>query len=220
MSDYQVLAAAPRSQTPKMLFSDQPPLLKGEDRQAYDELLGDVTDTVRPSDMVEEIWTREVVDLTWEIHRGRHLKASALNTAMTEALERMLARPLGLPLSSEVIIGFEPTPAKTLAQEWAANDPAAIKRVYELLSSIGATMEDIQAKALVLVLKTVSDIDRLIMFAEGRRNTILREIDRRRDHKAFAKVLRNKVRDIDNEDFNRLETKIISQGDTADREAA
>ena len=111
-------------------------------------------------------------------------------------------------------------PAKKLAHEWAAGNPSALKRVEELLASVGATMESVQGRALELALSSVEHIDRLIMSAEARRNAALREINRHRDRKAFARALRDKVRDIEDAEVNGVETKIIAPADTTEKNAA
>lgn len=55
-----------------------PPLLEGEDENAYNELLAHVSGAVKPGDIIEEIWIRDIVDLTWEIFRWRALKTKHL----------------------------------------------------------------------------------------------------------------------------------------------
>lgn len=39
------------------------PVLEGEDAQAYEAFLERVLAAVNPSDVIEQMWTREVVDL-------------------------------------------------------------------------------------------------------------------------------------------------------------
>ena len=53
-----------------------PPLLEGEDAAAYDELLGRISGAVKPSDIFEEIWVQDIVDLVWEVVRLRRLSAN------------------------------------------------------------------------------------------------------------------------------------------------
>src|ERR1700674_814547 len=55
-----------------------PPLIPGEDRVAYDELLARVSAAVEPADIFEEIWVRDVVDHEWEVLRLRRLKVNLL----------------------------------------------------------------------------------------------------------------------------------------------
>jgi hypothetical protein len=217
-SNQQSIAASNNETPSRVVFFGPPPLLEGEDAKAYDELLAGVSGAVNPSDVIEEIWTRDVVDLTWEILRWRRLKASALTATMVDALERLLVRPLKLPLELEEMVGFKPNPAKELAHAWAARDPSAIKRVEELLASVGATIESVQVRALKLALDPVERIDHLTMRAEARRNAVLREIDRRRA--AFAQVLRDKVRDVEDAEFKVVEPKAIAVADTDQKKAA
>jgi hypothetical protein len=51
-----------------------PPLLEGEDPEAYNRLLDRVTAAVKPRDIFEEIWVADIVHLTWEILRWRRLQ--------------------------------------------------------------------------------------------------------------------------------------------------
>jgi len=61
------------------LFFGPAPLLDGEDTADYNGLHKRVTAAVRPTDILEEIWVRDAVDLTWEIFRLRRLKVALFN---------------------------------------------------------------------------------------------------------------------------------------------
>jgi hypothetical protein len=87
----------------------------------------------RPTDFIEEIWLRDIVDLTWEIFRWRRLKT------------KVLAKEVSRLISDAFIDTFE----------------------------------------------KIEGLDRLTTIAEGRRNAVLREIDRRRA--AFAQTLCDRV---------------------------
>jgi hypothetical protein len=52
-----------------------PLLLPGESVTAYDDLLARVSGNLKPSDIFEEIWVREIVDLIWESLRWRRHQA-------------------------------------------------------------------------------------------------------------------------------------------------
>ena len=56
-------------------FLGAPPLIPGESAADYERLLAAVTDEIKPADPVEAIWTRDVVDLQWDIIRFRRIKA-------------------------------------------------------------------------------------------------------------------------------------------------
>ena len=66
---------------PGALFGS-PPLIQGEDVAAYNEFHARVSAAVKPQDFLEEIWVRDVVDLSWEILRVRRLKAKLLTSAL------------------------------------------------------------------------------------------------------------------------------------------
>src|SRR5262249_43683264 len=144
-------------------FFGAPPLLQGEDPRAYDDLLLRVFGALSSRDVLEEIWVRDIVDYTWQALQFRRLKIILLTSKMKLAIVRLIREPLQDLLLKE----FDPaeleeglcpadyiTPlyvaheAEKLAQEWSSGDQAAIKRVEDLLASVGATMETVQAAAL------------------------------------------------------------------------
>jgi hypothetical protein len=77
-------AASSSSKASRLRLFGPPPLLEGEDAAAYNELLARVSGAVKPSDVIEEIWVRDIVDLTWEIFRWRRLKAKVLAVVAPE----------------------------------------------------------------------------------------------------------------------------------------
>jgi hypothetical protein len=54
------------------------PLIEGEDAAAYDELLVRISAAVKPADILEDIWVREIVDLVWGAFRLRRFKTSPI----------------------------------------------------------------------------------------------------------------------------------------------
>src|SRR5258708_39147170 len=144
------------------------PLIEGEDAGAYDELLVRISSAVRPHDIFEEIWVRDIVDLVWEAFRLRRLKACLMTAGARKALAQGLAPVVG------------GTQADGLARSWAARAPGAVAAVEEHLVTAGIGLEGVVAQGLCIQLHNVERIDRMIMAAEARRNAALREIDRHR----------------------------------------
>lgn len=145
-----------------------PPLLEGENAAAYDELLARVSGAMKPTDIFEQIWVRDVVDLAWETFRLRRLKSSLLAANAPKGLRAILQT-----------FTWRSNPEK-LVQGWAARDPAAIKTVDDGLASTGLTMDAVIAQTLSVKIDDIERIDRMIMTAEARRNAVLREVDRHR----------------------------------------
>jgi hypothetical protein len=77
-------------QAGRLALFGPPPLIKGENSADYDELLAHISGAVKPSDVLEEIWVRDVVDLVWEALRLRRLKASLLAANVSEGLKKVL----------------------------------------------------------------------------------------------------------------------------------
>jgi hypothetical protein len=51
-----------------------PPLLRNEDPEIYDKLAGQISQAVGPIDVIEWLWVKDVLDLSWEIRRLRRFK--------------------------------------------------------------------------------------------------------------------------------------------------
>jgi hypothetical protein len=59
-----------------------PPLLEDEDEAAYDEILATISAVVKPTDCIEEMLVRDIVDHAWEALRLRRIKAQLLPSAL------------------------------------------------------------------------------------------------------------------------------------------
>ena len=77
----------------RLAWLGPPPLFEGEDTAAYDELLARISGAVKPTDIIEEIWVGDIVDLVWEAVRLRRLKASLMTATAHKGLEEIL-KPL------------------------------------------------------------------------------------------------------------------------------
>jgi hypothetical protein len=49
----------------RLAWLGPPPLFKGEDAAAYDELSAQIAAAMEPADIFEELWVREIVDCDW-----------------------------------------------------------------------------------------------------------------------------------------------------------
>jgi hypothetical protein len=213
----------PRSNKPgNISFLSPPALLAGEDRRAYDDLHLRVFGAVMPSDLFEELWSHDIIDRTWQVLRWRRLQVALIALKMKEALVLLIYEPLKKSIMEKdncEVLMYTREDAEELVQKWATGDQSAVKQVEELLSSVGHSMESAQSKALELGIDIINYINRWDMSAEARRNAALREIERHRDRKAFARALRDQVRQIEDE-VKCDETKMIAPADAAEKNAA
>lgn len=165
-----------------------PPLIiYGEAKDAYDAFFARIQASVRPKDIFEEIWVRDVVDSVWWAQRLRRLRDNLLVATTQEAIEAVM-RP---------IIGRDH--AHKLAAGWAWREPDSVENLQLYLRQTELSMDVLMARALQIRLNDIERIDRMIMNAEARRNTILREIDRHRA--ALAGALRRATENVRDAEF-------------------
>jgi hypothetical protein len=69
---------------------------------------------------------------------------------------------------------------KYLEENWARRIPEAVKRVDQLLDQADLTMDAVNAQTLAENIEGMERIERMLTGLEARRNSIFREIDRRR----------------------------------------
>jgi hypothetical protein len=161
-----------------------PPLVEGDDRAAYEELLAQISAAVKPADILEDIWVHDIVDLVWEIFRLRRLKVNLMAATASKGLQSRLE-----PFSFEEW--------RDLAEAWAARKPDAIARVKHLLALAGLTIDAFTLQSFCDNLAAIECIERMTAKAEARRNEALFEIDRHRSR--FAFTLRRTVQQVEAE---------------------
>ncbi len=173
-----------------------PPLVEGEDADAYADLLARVSAVVKPADILEEIWVRDVVDLVWEALRLRRVKASLVQASLHTGIHAVLYPVLGYNRASKLSSGF------------AEREETAVEDVRELLASAGLDMDAVVAEALVARLDAVERIDHLITNAEMRRSVALREVERHRQ--GLGRALRQATEKVEEAEF-----EVIAPGSAA-----
>ena len=241
----------------RLVLFGPPLLIEGEDAAAYDQLLTRIFAAVKPVDVIDEMFTADVVSLEWEVLRLRRLKWSLLRARGLKALEDFMGENLEDDLYSEnfaddlaeilqenlpedrakdahtlarecarseadavdkvtkilagigldmdeVLNDAKGRKAKELVQKYVRREPDAVKLVDELLTDAGVSMDALMADALAQKLDDIERIDRLTTIAESRRNASLHEIERR--HAVFGETLRRSVQEIEDGEFEEIET--------------
>jgi hypothetical protein len=153
-------------------------LIPGEKPASYEELLGRFTQALKPADILEEMWVRDVVDLTWEVLRLRRLKANLLSGCACEGMHQVL---ISLGAGREF----------TASRGWAARDPEATEHAEGALQAAGLSMDTVMARTLSERIIDIERIERMTTAAEHRRNAALQQI--RRHRVPFGEKLRRAV---------------------------
>ena len=155
-------------------FFGPAPLIPGEDPLAYETLFRRFTKMLRPKDVLEEIWARDLADLTWEIYRLRRLRENVFQNYARNRVSGILEKS---------------TKGEDLLQRWMRGEAEALEEVDKRLFAQGLSMHGLTAEALVANLGAFECIDRMLAGAEARRNRVRWEVERHKDS-VFAKSLR------------------------------
>jgi hypothetical protein len=122
----------------------------------------------------------------------------------SDAVDKVNEILTGADLDIDDILGqAQAHKAEELVQQYARGEPDAVTLISELLAGAGVSVDALMA-ALTKKLDDIERIDRLTSIAESRRNTSLREIDRRRA--VLGETLRRSVQEIEDGEFEVIET--------------
>jgi hypothetical protein len=170
-----------------------PTFLGGEDIAAYYGLHERVHQEIRPQDFMEEVWTRDVVDLMYQALRWSRLRDELLKASSSRGLSIVLREMMDAPY------------AEMYTKGWLKGDPEHTKIVDDHLQRSRLGGVALTAHALAVQLQAINAIDMMAMRCEQRRDGAFRSIERHRE--GFGKRLRevsakiiNEVRDEDDEE--------------------
>lgn len=160
------------------LFEDRP-LLPGENAAQYDALRDSMVQQVKPIDVIEAIWVKDIIDLVWEAKRWRRMRNQILVQGRMNAVAELIlpAFKRANPVRIEGITGSS---AEALAAGWATGNTSSIEQVDKYLQERNLRTEDVTAHAFLLSLPAIERIDRMISLTEQRRDALIRDIERKR----------------------------------------
>ncbi|MFB0490883.1 hypothetical protein ABIE45_003469 [Methylobacterium sp. OAE515] len=172
---------------------DERPLLSGENTEQYDALLRSIIQHVEPTDVIEAIWVKDIVNFIWEAKRLRRWRGQILEQARVKAAEELIRPALqnADPFGLDRLGGPSPD---ALAAGWVIDSQVEKERVDALLQKRGLTAMNVTAHGFLMNLPAIERIDRLASLVDQRRDTLLREIERKRAH--FAQQVRSATADV------------------------
>ena len=169
-------------------FSEPSFLLPGENLRDFEVIRQMMVDDIQPQTNIEWLWTLDLVELSWEILRYRHLKKRILDVHRGAAIRSILERldGEGMPVEATPMVQMQ---AKQAAAEWR-DDPDAAIDIEARLRRSGFDNIDINAEVFVQARELFEMFDQLIQLAQNRRIGLLREISLRRE---FARRARRVI---------------------------
>jgi hypothetical protein len=167
-----------------------PSLMGGEDEQAYAALYARVEELVRPNDVWDQMMVSDVVNHFWEQQRYRHSTGAIINAGRRSALKKILREAIGLNQEDATEVAdlyFGVTRYEETRRVFYC-DPAVIPKTrtgaIALLKKHGFTESDIDRLAMEASVDTLAGLENLALKHELRREAILCELERRREHRA------------------------------------
>ena len=177
-------------------------IIEGEDPERYEQLLARVADAVGPADFIDWLLVKDVVAHTWEIQRSRQHRETVIRTGRLKALQQILDQVT--PGAEEFLsIGRNGNIAE-LAIKWLNGDSEAAKRVAETLQASGFSLTDIAAHAITVMAVELERIDLQVERHEFRRDSLLRQIERRRE--GWEKRVQRASEDVIEAEFREIAT--------------
>jgi hypothetical protein len=173
-------------------FSEPSFLLPGENLRDFEAIRQMMVDDIQPQTNIEWLWTLDLVELSWEILRYRHLKKRILDLHRVAAIKSILERLDGEGMPAEIAPMVQMQATRTAA-EWR-DDPDAAIDIEARLRRRGFDNIDINAEVFVRARELFEMFDQLIHLAQNRRIGLLREISLRRE---FARRARRVVGALD-----------------------
>ena len=131
-----------------------PPLLEGEDAAAYDELAARVFSAVGPTDFIDQIWARDLADVSWSLFRLRRIQAAFLSAKVSDDASEAANEEASSLAEAELVL-MEGTEREEMHrflhhdhsltwEELVAQNPRANEKFQELWASAMSNLDMMQ----------------------------------------------------------------------------
>ncbi len=177
-------------------------LVLGENAEAYDDLLSKFVVALSPKGIIECLYTKDIVDLTWDIQRIRGFEVSIINNERTAALGAILAVVVD---DGQKAFYQNRDEGKLLANRFISGETKAKEELTSQMAQHGFDENSVTAEAFSQKLPILEVVHRMLAAAESRRDKMIREIERHRE--TLGRHLREIVETNDNEASISLDTQ-------------
>jgi hypothetical protein len=170
---------------------DTLPLALGDDADGYGALLNGITEAIRPRDIFEVFWVKDIADHTWEILRYRKLEAKLLDepsgssAGTGSTVAEFGARSLATLQAYDWVHEQMSSSGKDRMELWKEIEPERQRLEAEYLEDVRASRPTHasgpdHAAAFVRHAAELDRLSRAIALSEARRTAALTELERHR----------------------------------------
>jgi hypothetical protein len=152
------------------------PLTLHEDPGDYDRLLAFIVQDVKPRDIIEWIWIKDILDLVWEARRLRLYKVLVTRVRMRKAGGRLLAQVFEPETSDDAPV----LRSERAVSDYQSGNGKGTTPVADALDALGLPEDALSVAAFIDALPELEKIEQMLRSVESRRNSVLREIERQR----------------------------------------
>jgi len=161
------------------------PLVGDERQEDYDSFFAAVTSKLAQPDIIDELYVKDVVDLSWQIRRERLILAEIIRLHQREVVLGLLktkhSERDGLPDTRNAM--YQILGADRDAQRWLG-DPTARAKIDADLKTQGYSPSTVLAQAYLNAAAEIDKVEQRIASYEARRMMALREIEHRSQNSA------------------------------------
>jgi hypothetical protein len=178
-------------------FLEDPPLVGGETLKDYNAFFAAIAASVKPTDAIDWLFTKDIVDLSWHIRRERTIIADVVKLAQKQIVLALLKATSDASDAESAL--YRILDAADDANRWA-NDPEGRREIDARLAEKGHPPSTTLAQAYINAAPQIDAVDKRIAGYETRRIAVLREVERRSEK--FARDLDKASSDIIDGEFS------------------
>jgi hypothetical protein len=173
-------------------------IIEGEDPERYEKVLAEVGAAAQPIDFIDWLLVKDIVDLSWEIQRTHLQRERLMRTKRLSSLQTVIFSILNSEY--DPYAARRDATAAKIVEKWDRRDVKGVQRVDELLAQAGLSMADVDLQSLSTQSTEFDRLDERDERLAGRRDEILRQIERRRS--GWAKLVRRASEEIIEGEFH------------------
>lgn len=155
-----------------------------EDGHSFDNLRLQIHEEIRPSDPVERIWTDDIVDTEWSIHRLRNIRKSIVESRMTNNISMFVIKLLKHSEHNVPVAVYDKW--KSVAREYIRGDGDAASQLIEIIDP--AVLERQMDDAFLGASESYQAIGNSILAAGRQRDAVLTRLYGRREAIAAGRI--------------------------------
>jgi hypothetical protein len=178
-------------------FLEEPPLVGGETLKDYNVFFAAIAASLKPTDAIDWLFTKDVVDLSWHIRRERTIIADVVKLAQKQIVLALLKATSDTSGAESAL--YRIFDAADDANRWA-NDLEGRREIDARLAEKGHPPSTTLAQAYINAAPQIDAMDKRLAGYETRRIAVLREVERRSEK--FARDLDKASSDIIEGEFS------------------